>query len=98
EAELNQTGVLGVVVMLRLLHARIVQVLDVDRTVEAVGHDLRDLLNGEGLRHLVEHSEITTLTGILRSKADAFHRVADIDDATSLPAAAIDSHRVAQHG
>src|SRR6476660_9424714 len=101
EAEVEQLGVDGVVVMLFLLDPRVVAMADLDRVAEMLAGMLFVLCYGdhrELLGELVEDPELARLGGIRHRQLDAGERVADVEEAAGLTATAVDGERVADHG
>ena len=97
QAELHEAAVHDVVVVRLGFDARVLDVLDAGLTGIRGRDDLCDLGHGEALGHLVEHPELARVSGLLGGQAQAFNGVADVDDASGLPAPAVDRQRLAEH-
>src|SRR4051812_23899223 len=83
EPKLPQLGVRGVVVVLLLLDARVLDVLELDLVAELGSgalRELRQLEDRELLGELVEHAELGALRGIADRELDALQRVADVEE------------------
>src|SRR5215204_5053592 len=98
EAEVEEARVLGVVVMVVLLDARVLDVLhrrlDAE-LVRGVNNKLGELPDRELLRELVENPHLAALGGVFHGELDASHRVADVEVAPRLGTVAVDRERVA---
>src|ERR1022692_4106494 len=98
EAELDEPGVVHVVVVVVKLDAWVIQVLDLDRVRAAPGDGLGDLGDRHGLGHLVEDPELAPVGRILAGDLDTADGVPDVDDAAGLAAVAVNGQWLAQHG
>ena len=98
QSELDQAGVLDVVVVLRGLRPRVVHVLDLYRPGELLCDHPGDVAHRHRLGHLIEHPELASVGGVLDGEADAFHGVADIDQPPRLLAGSVNGQGFAEHG
>src|SRR5699024_8956920 len=98
QAQGQQRGVHGVVVVVVLLHAGVVHAGDGDLVAEIrrdLLHLLRQLLDRELLGELVVDPELAAIGGVLAGDLDAAHRVLDVEVAAGLGAVAVDGEVVA---
>src|SRR5215213_9452201 len=98
EAEVEEARVLGVVVVVILLDARVLDVLHPGldaELVRGVHHQLGELPDRELLRELVEDPHLAALGGVFHCELDAADRVADVEVAPRLGTVAVDCERVA---
>ena len=94
-AQIHERRVLGVVVVVLGLDARVLDLLDRRLTRELLGDRLGDLADRQVLGELVEHAELAPVGGILRGEANTFDRVHEVDQTARLRAVAVDGQRVA---
>src|SRR5215210_2519507 len=98
EAEVEKARVLGVVVVVVLLDARILDALHAGldaELVRGVHHQLGELPDRELLSKLVEYPHLAALGGVFHCELDAAHRVADVEVAPRLGTVAVDRERMA---
>src|SRR3954452_24266172 len=96
QPEVEELGVLRVVVVLLLLEPRVVDVLD--RDLEPVGlagalDRLGELHDREGLGELVEHAELARVGRVERGQLHALQGVDDVEVAAGLAALAVHGQR-----
>lgn len=101
QAECEERGVLGVVVVRFAFDARVLAVLD--RGVEAaLQRDVLDALgefeHAEGLGELIEHLQAARVGRVRDRELDARHGVAQVDEAARLSARAVDAQRMTDEG
>src|SRR5271166_3306617 len=93
QSQVDQLGVLRVVVMRLGFDSRIGQMIDRALKTQLVGralHHLRQFQHRELLSELIEDAEFAGVGGILAGYLDTANGVADIEEATRLAALAID--------
>jgi hypothetical protein len=93
EAEVEEACVLGVVVVVVLLDARVLDALHPGLDAElarGVHHQLGELPDRELLGELVEDPHLAALGGVLHGELDAAHSVADVEVAPRLGTVAVD--------
>src|SRR5215210_9034615 len=98
EAEVEEARVLGVVVVVILLDARVLDALHPGldaELVRGVHHQLGELPDRELLRELVEAPHLAALGGVFHRELDAAYRVADVEVTPRLGTVAVDRERVA---
>src|SRR5215216_6400623 len=98
EAQVEEARVLGVVVVVVLLDARVLDALHPGldaELVRGVHHQLSELPDRELLGELVENPHLAALGGVFHGELDAAHRVADVEVAPCLGTVAVDRERVA---
>src|SRR5665213_2739766 len=98
QAQVEQLGVRGTVVVLLLLHPRRRRVLDGGASGVLVDDHLGHLLDREGLRELIEDPELPAVGGVLTSQPHAGQRVEDVEHPAGLTARAVHRQRVASDG
>ena len=101
QAEVQQPRVLGVVVVLFLLDAGVIDMLHYGGDAafqRGFANPFRQLEHGELLRELVEDAELTAFRRVHRREFHAGERIADIEEAARLAAPAVDRQRPAQRG
>ena len=99
--EVEQLGVLGVVVVLFHFLARVRPVLDGDVPAEVLAgllHPLGQLEHAELLGELVVDAQLAGVGRVGGGQRDALDRVADVEVAACLAALAVDRQRIADDG
>ena len=92
KTQINELRVLGVVIMLFCLDARIGKMVDFDvhpQFFPDCFHHLRQFENRELLRELVVHSALAARGRILAGNLDAANRVSNVEKTTHLSALAV---------
>src|SRR5579863_3198680 len=101
QSEFDKFGVFGIVVVLFSFHAGIRDVIDVYHQTQFLAFRLdhaRQVQHRKLLGELVENAEFTFGSGIEAGNLDAAHGVANIEEAASLSAFAINGKRGADGG
>src|ERR1700688_978744 len=101
EAEVNELGVLGVVIMIFGFDARVGEVADLDGQVDFFGgglDDSGDIHDGKTFGELIVNAALVARGGILAGDLDAAHGVANIEETAALAALAVDGERMTDDG
>ncbi len=98
EAEVEQLGVGGPVVVLLLLHPGVFHVVDGGGTGIGGGHHLGHLEHREGLGELVEDPVLARVGGVEQGQLHTGQGVSDVEHAPGLAPLAVDREGMAHHG
>src|SRR5262249_52070568 len=101
ETQVDELGVLGLVVVLLGLHARIRYVVDFDRKAHFLRRPLDKMSqvhNGELLGKLIVNTALSAGCGVMTGNLYASHGVANIKETACLAALAVNGKRLADGG
>src|SRR5580692_7629914 len=98
QTEIEELGMLGVVIMLFCFDARVGKVVNLDFHAQIFSrflHFLRDIEDGKLFGELVVDPALALSSGIQASQFDAAHRVANIQEAAGLTSLSINGQWLA---